>query len=330
MTTRTKKLLINVAKWTILAVVIVYVVLAMRHEFAKTSRADLVRLQPDWRLTIAAGLCLVGVNSVQMIRYKSLLRAYGAAPTWTQMAAIAWIPPLGKYVPGSVWALGAAIAMLKRFGVNVVIAVSVVVMVDAFSEIVGLILSVPVLLHPPVSDKFPAGKWLAPVFLLAGVVALAPPVFNRLLALALRIFKRPPLARMPTWGEYVVPLLTAIAQWLFAGGALWLMTRAVAPVPFGAFPQFVMVAACALAVGYLFFIAPAGAGPREVIFVTLLPALTPGAPAGTVAIVTIAMRLLQVIVELALAGVGALMLRFERREATASSGPLSPVPGGEG
>ena len=327
--TPTQKTLVRLAKYAVLTVVIVYVVLAMRHEFAKTTRADLLRLQPDWRLTIGAGLCLVGVNSVQMIRYKSLLRAYGASPTWTQMAAIAWIPPLGKYVPGSVWALGAAIAMLKRFGVNVVIAISVVVMVDAFSEIVGLIVAVPVLLHPPVSEKFPAGKWLAPIFLIAGVVALAPPMFNRLLAFALRLFKRPPLTRMPTWGEYGVPVLTAIAQWLFAGGALWLMTRAVTPVPASAFPQFTMVAAAALAVGYLFFIAPAGAGPREVIFVTLLPALTPGAPAGTVAIVTIAMRLLQVVVELALAGFGAIVLNAQGRSTTASDGPRAPEPGEE-
>jgi hypothetical protein len=307
----TKKRLIRLAKYAALAVVLACVVWAMHRELSKTTWADVQRLWPDWRWATLAGLCLVGVNVVQMARYRSLLVAYGASPTWRQMAAIAWIPPLGKYVPGSVWALGAAIAMLRRFGVNVVVAVSVVIMVDAFSEIVGLVIAVPLLMRAPIRDVFPAGQWLGPLFLLIGVVAMSPPIFNRLLAFALRLFRRPPLDHLPSWGEYVVPVLTALAQWLLAGGALWCMTRGVTPIRPGLYVQFTMIAACALAVGYLFFIAPAGMGPRELIFVTLLPPLLQDAPVGTVAIVTIAMRLLQVVVELVLAAFGALLLRWE-------------------
>lgn len=307
----TKKLLIRLAKYAAIVLVLGCVVWAMHRELSKTTWADIRRLWPDWRWATLAGLCMVGVNCVQMVRYRSLLVAYGAAPTWRQMAAIAWIPPLGKYVPGSVWALGAAIAMLKRFGVNVVVAISVVLMVDAFSEIVGLLIAVPLLMRSPLREIMPAGQWLAPIFLAIGLVAMSPPIFNRLLAFALRLFKRPPLDHLPSWGEYVVPVLTALAQWLLAGGALWFMARAVTPIAPGLYVQLTMVAACALAVGYLFFIAPAGMGPRELIFVTLLPPLFADAPVGTVAIVTIAMRVLQVIVELALAGVGALLLRWE-------------------
>lgn len=297
-------------KFAIAAVVLWYVVRAMRAEFTKTTSEDLAHLTPNWLLVIAAALCLAGMNTVQMIRYRSLLLAYGARPTWTQMLAIAWIPPLGKYVPGSVWALMGAIGMLKRFGINVAIAISVVLMVDAFGEIMGLILSVPLLMRPPISEHIPGGKWTAPLLLTVGIVTLAPPILGRLVQLALRIIRRPPLSRLPTWGEYVVPVLSAIAQYVFAGGALWLMTRSVAHVSPLDFPWFVMVAACAMAIGYLFFVAPGGLGVREWIFLALLPPLLPtDAPHGTVAIVTIGMRLLQVIVELSLAGLGAIALR---------------------
>lgn len=306
-----RKLLFRLLKLAALGVVLVFVYLAIRKDIAKAPPGLWSRLDVNWLLVLAAGTCLAGMNTVQMVRYRSLLCAYGANPTWTQMAAIAWIPPLGKYIPGSVWSLGAAITMLRRFGINAAIAVSVVVMVDAFSEVVGLTIATPLLMRPPVSTEFPSVRWLAPPLLILGIIAMAPPILNRLLRVALEKMKREPLDRMPTWGEYVVPVLSAIAQWLFAGGALWLTARALTPVEFARYPQFVMIAAAGMAIGYLVFFTPAGIGPRDWIFVTLLPPMLMGAPAGTVTIVTIGMRLLQIVVEFALAGLGMIALRAE-------------------
>jgi glycosyltransferase 2 family protein len=310
---RGSKIAIRVAKFAIAFIVFACLYFAIRNDLRKADPGLWSRTQVNWLLVAGAGLCLAGMNTVQMIRYRSLLRAYGAHPTWRQMAAIAWIPPLGKYVPGSVWALMGAIAMLRRFGINAAIAVSVVIMVDAFSEVVGLIFSVPLLMRPPIVNEFPWARWLAPPLLLAGIAAIAPPVFNRLLAYALRKLKRPPLQRMPTWGEYVVPVMSAVAQWLFAGGALWLMTRAVTPLDFARYPHFVMITSCAMAIGYLVFVSPGGIGPREWIFVTLLPPMLADAPGGTVTIVTVGMRLMQIVVEVALAGLGWVALRGEPR-----------------
>ena len=122
MTFTTRKIALNTLKYGILFVVLGYVAQAMYQELSKANAKDWEAIHPSWLLMVAAGLCLVGVNSVQMISYRSLLRAYGATPTWRQMAAIAWVPPLGKYVPGKVWALLGAVAMLKRFAINTAIA----------------------------------------------------------------------------------------------------------------------------------------------------------------------------------------------------------------
>ena len=301
-----KKLVFKWAKWIALAAVLICLYLAVRHDLRTADPNLWSRTHVNWLLVAASGLCLGGMNTVQMVRYRSLLYAYGAKPTWREMVVITWIPPLGKYLPFSVWSLLAAIAYLKKYGINAAIAVSVVIMVDAFSEVVGLIISTPLLMRPPVSVKFPEARWLAPPLLIAGVIVLAPPVFNRLLRFAMNLFKRPPLERYPTWLEYVIPVLSALAQWLFAGGALFLMTRAVAPVAFETYPQFVMIAAAAMALGYLAFVAPAGMGVRELIFFATLPPLLVGTPAGTVTMVTLAMRLMQILVELLLAGLGVL------------------------
>ena len=317
--THRRQIALRIAKFAITAIVFVCLYFAIRNDLRKADPGLWSRTQVNWLLVAGAGVCLAGMNTVQMLRYRSLLHAYGTTPTWRQMAAIAWIPPLGKYLPGSIWALGAAIAMLKRFGINAAIAVSVVIMVDAFSEVVGLVISTPLLMRRPIASEFPSARWLAPPLLVAGIVVLMPPVFNRLLKFALRKLRRPPLERMPRWGEYLAPVLSAIAQWMFAGGALWLMTRAVAPIELARLPQFTMIAACAMAIGYLVFFTSAGIGPREWIFLTLLPPMLADAPAGTVTIVTIAMRLMQIIVEVALAGLGAWMLRLEGHRVTSAA-----------
>jgi glycosyltransferase 2 family protein len=322
MSSRLRKIALNVLKYALLLAVLWYVVATMRAELAKADAADWAALKPNWLLMALAGLCLVGVNSVQMISYRSLLRAYGAAPTWQQMAAIAWIPPLGKYLPGRVWALLGAIAMLKRFAINVAVAVSVVIMLDAFSVLMGLIISSPLLMTESVSRIVPAGRWLGALFVACGIIALSPPVFGRVLTMGLRLLKRPPLERLPRWSEYATPIACAIAQWLFAGGALWLASRSITPVSASDYPRFVMTAACAMTISYLAIFTVAGLGVREAIFLAMLPPLIPEGPTGTITVVVIAMRLLQTIVEVVLAGFGALMLKRETR----ASGSRLPVP----
>jgi uncharacterized membrane protein YbhN (UPF0104 family) len=81
------------------------------------------------------------------------------------------------------------------------------------------------------------------------------------------------------------------------------------------YPKFVMTAACAMTISYLALFTVAGLGVREAIFLAMLPPLIGDGPVGTVTIVVIAMRLLQTIVEVLLAGVGAWMLRREKRSA---------------
>lgn len=305
--------LIRLAKLAVFGVVFACLYFAIRHDLSKPDVKSWRQTEVRWPLMAAAGLCLAGMNTVQMVRYRSLLFAYGSAPTWRQMAAIAWIPPLGKYVPGSIWSLMGAIAMLRRFGTNAAVAISVVVMVDAFSQIIGMMISAPLLMRPPLGDVIPAGRWVAPVVIALGVITLAPPVFGRLVQWGLRVIKRPPLERMPTWGEYVIPVASAVAQWVFAGAALWLSARALTSVHVSQLPWMIMIAACAMSMGYFAFITPAGMGIRELIFVALLPPLLPDAPAGTVTVVTVSMRLLQIAVELVLAALGGWMLRVEQR-----------------
>jgi hypothetical protein len=304
-----RRLALRVAKLSLLAAVLIFVIVAIRRDINRIEDWSVFQPDPVWiLLSILAAL---GVASVQIMSYRHLLRCYGQTPTWNQMMAIAWVPPLGKYVPGKVAAIAGATYMLKRYGVNVTIALSVVLLMDAFPVLLGLVIGSPVLTSAPVSSLVPGGAWIAAAVVICGVVLLHPRIFGWVVNRGLKWMGRAPLERMPSLAEYFVPLMCAIAQWVFAGLSLWCMTRSLVDIELTTAWRFIVIQAAAGSVGYLALFAPGGLGVTEGVRMLTLPSLLGHAPAGTVALIVVAMRLMQVAIELSLAAVGGLLHRRE-------------------
>ena len=302
-TTAHRGRLVAILKAVVLFVVLAFVGWALVGQF---KRIDWATIEFRAAPVVVATLLLVGVSTVQMISYRSLLGAYAAPPPWRAMAAVAWIPPLGKYVPGKVGALVGAIYMLRRFGVPAAAAVSVVLVLDGLAVIAGLICGAPILAWEPVRRVLPGGWIYAAVLIAGGLTVLHPSVFGRLANFCLRRLGRAPLAKLPDLSHYAVPVLCAFAQWLLAGLALWWMTRSVSDVPARSIGLFISIAALAMTVSYLALFAPGGLGVREAIYLGALAAI-PGVGAKG-AIVVALMRLAQTLVELGLAGLGWMLL----------------------
>jgi hypothetical protein len=255
---------------------------------------------------IGALLSLVGVATVQAISYRTLLGAYASPPRWRTMPTIAWVPPIGKYIPGG--AVFAAVAMLRRFAVPAAVAVAVVLVQDGLAVLAGLITGAPLLLWQPVREKVPWGWVVAIPAIVAGAVCLWPGVFGRLINLLLRKLKREPLQKMPSAAHYIVPLLCAFAQWVLAGACLLLLIDSVTGhLHWRQFPLLVSFAALSQTIGYLVLFAPGGMGVREAILLVCLPPL-PGV--GPLAAVIVPIRAVaQIVVDLSLAAIGLIALR---------------------
>jgi glycosyltransferase 2 family protein len=295
---------IHVVKLALLAIVLAFVGYALVKQFQKI---DWATIEVHVGSMLIATAFLIAVSTVQMISYRSLLAAYAAPPSWRAMAAVAWVPPLGKYVPGKVAAILGAVYMLKRYGVGAAVAVSVVLVLDGLAVIAGLISGSPILAWEPVRRVLPGGWIYASVLVLIGVICLHPLVFSRLVNFALRKIGRAELPRFPDLSHYLIPVICAFAQWLFAGLALWWMTRSVAEVPANMIGWFVSIAALAMTVSYLALFAPGGLGVREAIYLGALASI-PGVGAKA-ALVAALMRIAQTLVEVGLAGFGTLLTR---------------------
>jgi uncharacterized membrane protein YbhN (UPF0104 family) len=119
------------------------------------------------------------------------------------------------------------------------------------------------------------------------------------------MIKRQPIAQTPPLGKYLWPVLASFGQWLFAGFGLWFMTMAVTPVQASLIPLFIASAALAMTVSYLMPFTPGGLGIREGLYlITLGPTIGP-----RVAIVVVAMRVIQTVIEILLAAIGAWVMR---------------------
>jgi len=299
---RRRLLWMRLGAWTICAVVLYFVIRALVRQFQAVEWS-----QVDFRVVpaTAAVLCVIGVSAMQLVARWTLLIAYGYPLNWRVQLPVAWVPQLGKYVPGGIASVGGAVYLLRKHGVPGAIGLSVAVLLDALAVMAGLIVSTPLLLWRPVRERMPLA-WLACAALIAvGVIMLHPRVFVGLLNFALRLIKRQPIAQTPPLNKYLWPVLASFGQWLFAGFGLWFMTMSVTDVTLAMLPLFIASAALAMTVSYLMPFTPGGIGIREGLYlITLGPTIGP-----RVAIVVVAMRVIQTLIEIVLAGVGVWVMR---------------------
>ncbi len=269
---------------------------------------EAIQWHPGW---IAGAIaCLFGVGVCQAASMGLLLRAYGHRLRWREIPAMTWLPAIGKYIPGKVAAVIGVVWLAGRFGVPRRTALLCAVLMDGLAVITGLIVAAPLLAWNPILHGH--GPWtlpLAAAVVIAGATALHPRLFGLIADWMLIRLRREPIGARPSTAAMIGPIAAAIAQWLLAGLALWMMTRSIAMIDPRRLGLTISLAAAAATIGYLALFAPGGLGVREGVLLVILSGWI-GPPA---AIVAVAMRLTQTIVEATLATIGLLALRASRQ-----------------
>jgi hypothetical protein len=237
--------------------------------------------------------------------WESLLRGLGTnPPVGGETAGMFYVTQLGKYLPGSVWPVLAQMQFGVRWGIarSIMLAANILLLgiVTATGIVVGA------LLLPWSSSDGLSRYWWLLLLLVPLAVGLHPRTVPAVLNLGLRRMGREPLEMAPTYGG-----LVRSAGWmLVAWGALGVHI-AILLSAFGALTPATIAAsigsiALGWAAGIAFIPAPAGAGVREGVLILTLGPLIGTTPAVTVAL---ASRVLLLIVDVALAGLGALAMR---------------------
>ena len=243
---------------------------------------------------------LVGLLSSALV-WRALLADLGTPLRLRPALHVFFLGQLGKYVPGSVFAIAAQMelgrgqgAPRSRVGTASLLFMGVLVAAGLLTAAVALPLTSPSALRDY--------AWVL-LLLPLGLAVLHPPVLTRLVGVLLRVLRRDPLDRPLTRRGVGAALGWALGMWVAYGVHLWLLVRPqdtqgradLLLLSLGAY-------ALAWTAGFLFVVAPAGAGVREVALIAALAPVLDPAAALAVAVLS---RVLMTLGDLVWGAVGA-------------------------
>lgn len=250
--------------------------------------------------------------------WRAALADLGGSLPHTGAMRVFYVGQLGKYVPGTVWPAVTQMRLGRDYRVPPRASGAAFVVFMLMLIGTGLLVGVPVI--PLLGrDAVAEYRWLALVLPLLAL-ALAPPVLNRAIALALRLARRPPMPAPLSLGGILRVAGWAVVSWLCYGAHVYLLARQLGAEG-GAllWLQCTGAFAAAFVSGPLLLVVPAGAGVREAALLLLLGSTV---TAPVTAVIAVVSRLLFVVGDVAWSGVAVVAAR----RAVSAPGPLPPVP----
>lgn len=259
-------------------------------------------------LVLSELLVLVGL-AVSVLTWQAALRELGCKVRLRSASKIYLVGQLGKYLPGSVWALIAQMELARKAGVPRAQGVGASIVAIGVNVVTGLAIGLAV-----VPSALPGAAWetITLLTMLAlGACALSPPILTRLVNVLLGIAKRPAMKRDVSWRGVVTMTGWSVSSWICYGGSLFVLALAVG-APFGqSLPLCVAGMALAMTLGFLVVLAPSGIGVREGVMVAALAPVLDQPEALAVALVA---RLLFTIADL-IAATAVIPVRIREAEA---------------
>ena len=263
---------------------------------------------------------LVGLLASAMV-WRALLADLGTSLALRPALHVFFLGQLGKYVPGSVFAIAAQMelgrsqgAPRSRVGTASLLFMGVLVAAGLLAAAVALPLTSP--------DALRDYAWVLLVLPL-GLAVLHPPVLTRLVGALLKVLRREPLERPLSRRGVASALGWALVMWAAYGVHLWLLVRPqettgradLLLLSLGAY-------ALAWTAGFLFVVAPAGVGVREVALVAALAPVLDEAAALAVAVLS---RVLMTLGDLLWGSAGAALRPRNGHEAVGAVTPVANV-----
>jgi uncharacterized membrane protein YbhN (UPF0104 family) len=300
------------ARWVVGLVAVGLAVWAVAAEWTAVSLA-VTRLDPP--TLVLALLATVGNLLLAGGMWRAALTDLGSRLPWPVAARVYFVGQIGKYLPGSLWPVILQAELGSDHGVPRRRTATATAVALLFAVVSGVLVVLAALPFAP--GVLPDGARWVVVLAVPLAVLLHPRIFGRLADLALRLAGRDPLERWTSATGTLAALAWGAGSWTCAGLQVWALA-----VPLGAAADLPTALLCvggyslAWAAGFLVFVAPAGAGAREVALAAVLsPVLDP----GEIVVVVLLSRVLFTVADLAAAGLGMLLGPPTRRRI--------PVPG---
>lgn len=254
--------------------------------------AEIVDRLGDQRPEILLGslaLALAGVY-LSFLLWRGTLATLGSSLPVRPAARLFFVSQLGKYLPGAVWPVLAQMRLGRELGVPRQRMGLAFLLTLGLATLVGVFLGAAAL--PTLFRAEGAVVLLGLLALPLLGLLLVPRVLNGLLAVALRLVRRPGLDEPLSGRDVARGVGWALVFWLVYGGHVWLLAVGLGAEPVQALPVAIGGFAIAFSLGPLLVVLPAGAGVREAVLVVLLASVLTTPEATAVALTSRAVLML--------------------------------------
>ena len=258
---RRRRIWSGALRWAFVAAVIVFAALG----FAGQWQAILDAIVNTPPLVIGTGLLFSALGTAVTVPvFMGLLGALGVRLPWRPTTRILLVGQLGKYLPGSVWSVGAQARLGQPYGIP---ARSALTASSAFIlfHLIGAVVTASLGLSLGWID-WSIPDWIPVGIIVAALVVLSPPVTSRVLG------RVAGTRAIVTWRATAIAVALGGLSWAFWGAAVAVL--AADRLPPGELLSALAPAAAAYALAYaaglVVVIAPAGLGVREAILIALL------------------------------------------------------------
>jgi glycosyltransferase 2 family protein len=261
----------------------------------------------SWSLVAASAVPAALGILASLLAWRAMLADLGGRLHPVDAARVFLLGQLGKYLPGSVWSFLAQAELAREHAVSRKITFT--------GSVLGLLLALSTgAVTAFVTLPFAAGDalrrfWWVVLVVPAGLVLLHPKVIGPLLDRSLRLLRREPLARRPSYHGMLTAAWWYTLGWVCLGVHCWLLMCGFGAPVWTALPVAVGGMALAFCLGLIFVPAPAGTGVREVALVLAFGPVLGHAEALAVALIS---RIMLTMLDFLLAGIAWQASRSDR------------------
>ena len=316
-----KRTLILILKFVVMVAILGFVFFKLRHAWENVGSYS---VHLDWRFLLLIPLCFLGIMTTNALTWLWLARRMGDRSNTVPLLGAYVYSQLGKYAPGKVFLVIIRLGRTHRAGMTREVCLLSTLLENAMYTLSGGLVGALTLLVAARDHPFYIACCLVLITLL--LCFFHPRIFFPVINLALKSMKRGPipLNRRFALRDMIGAVIRFMPCWIFGGIALWASVRALHPIAFLEIVKLTGVFALSVSLG-MFSLLPSGLGVRDGVQMLFLGPLL-GIPQLVVVAVAI-LRVVQIIVELSLAGIGGIVnsrttLPSEPRPQTAES----PVP----
>ena len=244
------------------------------------------RLARDWykipwseiRLNVPLLVSAFLVMFIWMFLYgftwKVLLAGLGERISLFNSVSVLAVSQVGKYIPGKLWFTVGRMYLAKKHGVSEAKTAVSTVMEIALSLLGAVILfGLAVLLVP--RAIIPGRAYLAFLLIPFCVVAVYPPILNRVTGLVLKRLRQPAVEIRMSFRQLLGVLGLYVLMWVVQGTGCYLLVRSFYPLGLSGLPMVAGAFALSWILGFIVLISPAGLGIRESIFTFALRLVVP-------------------------------------------------------